>query len=69
MGPITIRALSEANEDEIVAIFLDQRDARFRALAKRPSQTKFLAGWLQRDKDLRKFLSDIPSKTTTGTLT
>ncbi len=65
LGPLTIRALTEADEDEIATIFLDQRDERFRALAERPSQAKFLAGWLARDRDLRKFLSDIPSKPTT----
>ena len=63
MGSMTLSALQQASPlvvDEMAAIFLQQRDERFRALAERPSQARFLAGWLQRDQDLRKFLTTPP---------
>jgi len=56
LGPATLAALQSANQDDLVTIFLAERDARFRVLAKLPRRTKFLKGWLDRDRDLAAFL-------------
>jgi lysozyme family protein len=58
MGPATISAAQNLNEDQeraILVSFIGQRDARFEAIAT-GSRAKFLAGWQQRDRDLEKFL-------------
>jgi lysozyme family protein len=55
MGPATITAANAAPQACVVAYFLNERDARFKAIATGP-RAEFLAGWEQRDKDLRAFL-------------
>jgi lysozyme family protein len=55
LGPKSIFALKGSNQDEILAEFFKQRDARFHAIAT-GERARFLAGWLQRDFDLKKFL-------------
>lgn len=52
LGPKSLAALAASDQDAILRVFLQERDDRFKALASRPSQAKFLAGWMQRDKDL-----------------
>lgn len=56
IGPKSLAALHGCCEDAMLREFLAQRDARFRVLAQKSSQRKYLAGWLKRDADLRKFL-------------
>ena len=59
MGPATISAAQNLNEDQerlVIAFFIRQRDLRFQILARSPARSKFLAGWLQRDRDLEKYL-------------
>lgn len=58
MGPATITAARNLNPDQeraVLVSFIRQRDARFQAIAT-GSRAKFLNGWLQRDRDLEKFL-------------
>ena len=59
LGPISIAALNActpAEIDSILAQFIGERDARFEQLARPPSMAKFLAGWKQRDAELKKYL-------------
>lgn len=56
IGPKTLRLLQNADEDRMIDFFIEDRDARFVRLAKVPSQRKFLNGWTQRDRDLKRFL-------------
>jgi lysozyme family protein len=56
LGPVSLAALASGSQAEIVHIFLQQRDARFRNLAADSSRAKFLAGWLERDRDLEALL-------------
>lgn len=56
LGPVSLAALHGADGDSMVTEFLRERDARFAALAERPSRAKFLHGWLARDSDLRSYL-------------
>ncbi len=56
LGPVSLAALALVNQAEIVHFFLEQRDARFRSLAASSARAKFLAGWLQRDRDLEALL-------------
>lgn len=55
MGPATIVAANQCDQDAIVPYFIQQRDARFKSIAT-GARAKFLAGWEQRDRDLEKFL-------------
>lgn len=55
IGPITVDGMKKTGTKGIKAI-LNARDARYRTLAAKPSQAKFLKGWLARDNDLRKYL-------------
>lgn len=59
IGPKTVAALNAARpilQEQIVRDFLDERDDRFEALARQRGDQKFLAGWLQRDRDLAAYL-------------
>lgn len=63
MGPATIKLaqfIATARPDLLKALltnFIDQRDARFDSIAANNAQDrKFLAGWKQRDTDLRTYL-------------
>jgi len=56
LGPATISAARLCDQKKVLRIFIDERDARFKALAQNPSRAKFLAGWEQRDRDLAAFL-------------
>jgi lysozyme family protein len=55
LGRETIAAANACDEDAVVRYFITLRDERFEALAHGP-RAKFLDGWEQRDRDLRKFL-------------
>ncbi len=60
LGPISLAALASANLNEMVTLFIGQRDTRFRFLASHyANDERFLLGWLQRDADLRKFLGSV----------
>ncbi len=63
LGPTTLAALASADQDDVIRIFLEQRDARFQALAQNPARSKFLSGWLQRDRDLATYLKAITPAT------
>lgn len=57
-GPLTIRASETALADyrlaqEVIGGICDQRNARYRRLAKRAAFSKFLKGWLNRSEALR----------------
>jgi lysozyme family protein len=56
LGAKTLVAAQACDQDAVLRYFINERDARFVALATRPSQKQFLAGWEQRDTDLRKYL-------------
>lgn len=55
MGPQTICAATACDQNAVVAYFLKERDDRFRRIAS-GGNAKFLAGWLARDADLRRYL-------------
>lgn len=58
MGRMTITAANLCDQDAIVGFFLEERDDRYRSLVRaNPNKKKFLSGWLQRDRDLRTFLT------------
>jgi lysozyme family protein len=56
MGPATILAANQCDQDSVLRYFIRERDARFESIAAGP-RAKFLAGWESRDRDLEKFLS------------
>jgi lysozyme family protein len=55
MGPATLAAAHTCDEDAVVRYFIQERDERFNRIAK-GHNAKFLEGWLDRDRDLKKFL-------------
>lgn len=55
LGLKTLAAAAICDQAAVLTFFLNERDARFESLAK-GSRKKFLAGWEQRDADLRAFL-------------
>jgi lysozyme family protein len=55
LGQKTFAAAQSCDQDAVLRYFINERDARFIELAKGP-RAKFLAGWEQRDADLRKYL-------------
>jgi lysozyme family protein len=60
LGPATLSSAALCNQDAVTKIFLEERDARFEALAAaHPSDKQFLAGWEQRDRDLTAFLQTV----------
>lgn len=62
LDPQTIAAAQHADQGEVVDSIVDQRDARYDALAKKyPNDRRFLEGWKHRDADLRAYLDD-PAK-------
>lgn len=57
MGPATRTAMQQADTDKILMAMLDQREKFFNDLvAAKPSQEVFLAGWLNRVTDLRRYV-------------
>lgn len=57
LGPSTLNAVQQlTNIEAVLSSFIKLRDQRFEAIAN-GGRAKFLSGWLQRDADLRKFLS------------
>lgn len=57
MGPATRKAMQQADTDKILMAMLDQREQFYRDLvAVKPSQKVFLAGWLNRVADLRRYV-------------
>jgi lysozyme family protein len=58
LGPATIAAANACDQSPVVTAFLQERDQRFDQLAAANGHDRaFLDGWLQRDKDLRVFLT------------
>ena len=53
LGPKTLAAVAAADDKAIVAAILAAREQLYRQLAQKPSQQKFLAGWLNRLAALR----------------
>lgn len=57
MGPATRKAMQQADTDKILMAMLDQREQFFNDLVRaKPSQEVFLAGWLNRVTDLRRYV-------------
>lgn len=57
MGPATRKAMQQAETDKILMAMLDQREKFFNDLVRaKPSQEVFLAGWLNRVTDLRRYV-------------
>lgn len=57
MGPATRKAMQQADTDKILMAMLDQREQFFNDLVRaKPSQEVFLAGWLNRVDDLRRYV-------------
>lgn len=57
MGPATRTAMQQADTDKILMAMLDQREQFFNDLVRaKPSQEVFLAGWLNRVTDLRRYV-------------
>jgi lysozyme family protein len=66
IGPETRRALAEADSAAVAAGFLDLREERIRGIVDHdPTQERFLQGWLNRLKELRRTLTepDRPERT------
>ncbi len=57
LGPLSYAAVASCNVVSVVKYFLRERDDRFELLAQNPARAKFLAGWEQRDADLRAYLA------------
>ncbi len=57
LGIKTVCAAHACNKDAVLLYFINERDARFESIAaNRPVLKKFLNGWEDRDRDLRKYL-------------
>ncbi len=57
MGPATRAAMQQADTDKILMAMLDQREQFFNDLVRaKSSQEVFLAGWLNRVTDLRRYV-------------
>lgn len=57
MGPLTVAAVAQCDARKVAISFLTKRDAYFSALANSIAHdAKFREGWLNRDKNLRKYL-------------
>lgn len=52
IGPRTLEHASLENDSELALAVLAQREAHYRALAKKGNFAKFLKGWLNRNNDL-----------------
>jgi len=62
LGPVSLAAFNSCTPAEINSMidqFIKERDARFEQLAQTPSRAKFLAGWEQRDADLRAYIQSV----------
>lgn len=57
VGPVTLRAATEANSTILTKRLLDRRESFYRSIAK-GSQVKFLKGWMNRNNSLRKFVDN-----------
>ena len=59
-GAKTDAALVAANNDKALNAIIDARDNYYRAIVKnKPSQSRFLKGWLNRTRDLRSYLKEL----------
>ena len=57
MGPVTRKAMQQADTDKILMAMIDQREAFYQRLVnKDESQEVFLHGWLNRVDDLRNYV-------------
>ena len=57
LGTLSLAALNDCDEKQVALEFLNLRQARFDRLANQPSLAKFLAGWTQRNSDLRQLIA------------
>lgn len=58
MGPATIDAANSCDQTSVLRYFITQRDRRFDSLAQsNPDFQRYLAGWKNRDTDLRSYLA------------
>jgi lysozyme family protein len=63
VGPQTKKALHEANAEAFCEQILQIREKfYYRIVERKPSQKVFLRGWLNRIKNLKKALADLPSE-------
>lgn len=59
IGPNTIRATKAADEIAVCNKICDLREAFYRDIvARKPTQAKYLAGWLRRITEMRAFITD-----------
>lgn len=66
-GPKTMAALQQANNLETAKRYCQRRlDYRQQRVKTSPSHKIFLEGWLNRDKDLLRFISQLPAETAAG---
>lgn len=63
IGPVTIAKIKQLNEIQLVNSICDQREQFYRQIvANRPTQAKYLTGWLRRITEMRAFVTD-PNRT------
>lgn len=66
-GPKTMAALQQANNLETAKRYCQRRlDYRQQRVKTSPSHKIFLEGWLNRDKDLLRFISQLPDEVAAG---
>lgn len=51
LGPLSIAAINNCNEDELYIAFYNQAKTRYEKLARRGNNKKFLKGWMNRLND------------------
>ena len=57
LGPASIAALAACDQDAVLRVFLEQRQARFATLARKLNYAQFLDGWTNRNEDLAALLA------------
>lgn len=63
VGPVTIAKIKQLNDIQLCDSICDQREQFYRQIVvNRPTQVKYLTGWLRRITEMRAFTTD-PSRT------
>lgn len=62
IGPQTLAAAQTANKHQLIQALIDRRAEFYREIAK-GKMSKFLRGWLNRNRDLERFVYDGASRT------